>query len=272
MQRPKPGTQWDWTLRRGHLELMCAVLWHSISSPLLSLRLRLCLWLYFLLAFQISFMTKYQKCTPNILIILFFPYRTLIPSIKATSSPRLNPTTEVPKRSLRSVLTRGSKKQLWSSQQWQHCDGDSFYKDQATPSRGNIPGLAWCTCFPHQIPHACSLKNQCPSHTDITQFPWPWTCSPFSEELPSDSFETLSHTSSTSVVQQVGNMRNAWEWCYSSIVRDVALPSCQLPKHLVHKTYYPIPFHLSASGFFSIEDIDQSFPNCTYFNSYLQFF
>ena len=154
------------------------------------------------------------------------------------------------------MLTRGSKEDLWPSWQWQHCDGDSFYKDQAA----GHPGLAWCTCFPPQIPRACSLKNQCPSHTDITQFPCPWTCSPFSEELPSDSFATLSHTSSTSVVQQVGNMRNAWEWCYSSIVRDVASPSCQLPKHLVHKTYYPIPFHLSAPGFLSIDNRGQGFP------------
>ena len=101
------------------------------------------------------------------------------------------------------MLTRGSKEDLWPSWQWQHCDGDSFYKDQAA----GHPGLAWCTCFPPQIPRACSLKNQCPSHTDITQFPCPWTCSPFSEELPSDSFATLSHTSSTSVVHHLGNMR-----------------------------------------------------------------
>ena len=42
--------------------------------------------------------------------------------------------------------------------------------------------------------------------------------------------------------------------------RDVASPSCQLPKHLVHKTYYPIPFHLSAPGFLSIDDRDQGLP------------
>ena len=172
--------------------------------------------------------------------------------------PRLNPTTQVPKRSLRVVLTRGSKEDLWLSRQWQHCAGDSFYKDQLAPPRGNIPGLARCTCFPPQIPRACNLKNQCPSHTDITQFPCPWTCSPFSEELQSDSFETMSHTSSTCVVHHLGNMRDAWECCYSSIVRDVASPSCQLPKHLVHKTYCPIPFHLSAPGFLSIDDRDQS--------------
>ena len=119
--------------------------------------------------------------------------------------------------------------------------GDSFDKDQAAPPRGNIPGLARCTCFPPQIPHACNLKNQCPSHTCITHFPCPWTCSPFSEELQSDSFETMSHTSSTCVVHHLGNMRDAWECCYSSIVRDVASPSCQLPKHLVLKL--TMPFH-----------------------------
>ena len=154
--------------------------------------------------------------------------------------PRLNPTTQVPKRSLRVVLTRGSKEDLWLSRQWQHCAGDSFYKDQLAPPRGNIPGLARCTCFPPQIPRACNLKNQCPSHTDITQFPCPWTCSPFSEELQSDSFR-LCLILPLPVSCAIGNMRNAWEWCYSSIVRDVASPSCQLPKHLELKL--TMPFH-----------------------------
>ena len=64
-QMPKLGTQWDWMPRRVRLELMHAVLSPSISSPLLSLRVRLCLWLHFLLTFKITFMTNYQKFTPK---------------------------------------------------------------------------------------------------------------------------------------------------------------------------------------------------------------
>ena len=147
-------------------------------------------------------MTKYQKFSPKSSLSSFFHTEQWLLQLKPLF-PQIKPNTQVPKILLRVVLTRGSKEDLWPSWQWQHCDGDSFYKDQAA----GHPGLAWCTCFPPQIPRACSLKNQCPSHTDIPQFPCPWTCSPFSEELPSDSFAALSHTSSTSVVHHLGNMR-----------------------------------------------------------------
>ena len=160
MQRLKPGTQWDWTLRRGHLELMCAVLWHRISSPLLSVydcasdsifssNLRSYSWP----------ITKNSPLNPHYLL---FPYRALIASTNASSTPTLKPTTQVPKRSLRVVVTWGPREDLWPSRQWQRCDGDSFYKDQAAPFRGNIPGLADALVSHPQIPCAGNLKNKLP--------------------------------------------------------------------------------------------------------------
>ena len=111
----------------------------------------------------------------------------------------------MPKRPLRVVLTRGSKEDLWPSRQWQHCDGDSFYKDQAAPPRGNIPDLAWCTCFPPQIPCACNLKNKLSHSRWYHKAPLPWTSSPFTEAVQSESLNTLSQSPSASSMHQLGN-------------------------------------------------------------------
>ena len=157
------------------------------------------------------------------------------------------------------MLTRGSKEDLWPSR---HGRETPFIRTRQLHPGGISQDWHVCTCFPPQIPRACNLKNQCPSHTDITQFPCQWTCSPFNEELQSFIWDFVSYFLYP-CREPFRNMRNDWEWCYSSIVRDVASPSCQLPKHLVRKTYYPIPFHRSAPSFLSIDDRDQSFSNCT---------
>ena len=60
------------------------------------------------------------------------------------------------------MVTWGPREDLWPSRQWQRCDGDSFYKDQAAPFRGNIPGLADALVSHPQIPCAGNLKNKLP--------------------------------------------------------------------------------------------------------------
>ena len=134
------------------------------------------------------------------------------------------------------MLTRSSKEDLWPSGQWQHCDGDSFYKDQAAPPRGNIPGLAQCTCFPPQIPHACNLKNKLPHSCWYHKSPLSMDFFILHKEVQSDSLETWSHTPCAIVMHQLGNMRNS--------LTIVLLLHCQTwwfflspaPKNLLCKT------------------------------------
>ena len=159
------------------------MLQHSISSHLLSLRWRLCLWFQVSHHIQDDIQDQITKYTPKTHYLLF-PIESTKWLNKVTSTFRWSSASQVRKRPLRVVLTRGSKEDLWLSitklaALW----GELLLSGLDSSTQGNSLALSWCTCFPPQIPHACNLKNQCPSHTDITQFPCPWTCSPFSEEL-----------------------------------------------------------------------------------------
>ena len=136
------------------------------------------------------------------------------------------------------------------------CEGGSFYKDPAAPPGGASQDWHDALVF-HPKYHTLAIsKINAPvilvSHTFLV-------CG---LAHPSVRNYRVIHLRLCLILPlpvscTIGNMKDAWEWCYSSIVRHVASPSCQLPKHLVHKTYCPIPFHLSASGFLSIDDRDQ---------------
>ena len=154
------------------------------------------------------------------------------------------------------MLTRGSKEQFWLSRQWQHCDGDSFFKDQAAPPRGNIPGVARCTCFPPQIPCACTLKKKLPHSC--------WNHkSPLSMDffiLHSGSAEWFTGDLVTcSLCHRYAPVRKYEEFFDKNVappLSDLVILPLPSPQKSAMENFLPIPFHLPAPSFVSLDGRD----------------
>lgn len=104
-------------------------------------------------------------------------------------------------------------------------------------------------------------KMTCHTHADITKLLCPWSSSPFTEEVHSDSLETLSHISCASVMCQLGNRRKSLTACCSSIVRDGASPTPQLPSIWYVKLTTSFNFACPAPSFVSPGGRDQGLLN-----------
>ena len=138
------------------------MLQHSISSHLLSLRWRLCLWFQVSHHIQDDIQDQITKYTPKTHYLLF-PIESTKWLNKVTSTFRWSSASQVRKRPLRVVLTRGSKEDLWLSitklaALW----GELLLSGLDSSTQGNSLALSWCTCFPPQIPHASNPKSNLP--------------------------------------------------------------------------------------------------------------
>ena len=137
------------------------------------------------------------------------------------------------------MLTRGSKNN------YDRHDNDSTVKEAPfirtrQPHQGEHPRTGTMHWFPTPNTTRLQSPKSMPQSYWYHTVPCPWTCSLFRNYRVIHLRLCLILPLLVSCT--IGNMRNAWEWCYYSTVRDVASPSCQLSKNWYLKLTTPFCF------------------------------
>ena len=110
--------------------------------------------------------------------------------------------------------------------------------------------------FPTLNSHACNLKSKLPHSCWYHKSPLSMDFFILLQEVQSDSLETLSHTPCAIVMHLLGNVRNSL-----TIVLLLQCHSCWFfhspaPKESAMENFLPVPFHLPAPSFVSLDGRD----------------